>query len=139
MQNDEKQIRHDALINGTNYVPEKIDDTTDSIVLICYIGIISLIMLIVANIFWKMNNIQKKIKRKPKNWIVVPFTFKWRHKIGKVECDCKFCEEHYQPWYGVSWFHSKDCALMKYIDSRPQICNLNQYYGQDLSLIAQTE
>jgi len=51
MQNDEKQIRHDALINGTNYVPEKIDDTTDSIVLICYIGIISLIMLIVANIF----------------------------------------------------------------------------------------
>jgi len=61
MQNDEKQIRHDALINGTNYVPEKIDDTTDSIVLICYIGIISLIMLIVANIFWKINNIRKNI------------------------------------------------------------------------------
>ncbi len=59
MQNDERKIRHDALINGTNYVPEKIDDTTDSIVLICYVGIISLIMLIVANIFWKMNNIRK--------------------------------------------------------------------------------
>jgi len=42
-------------------------------------------------------------------------------------------------WYGVSWFHSKDCALMKYIDSRPQLCNLQQYYGRDLSLIAQTE
>ena len=90
-------------------------------------------------------NFNKLSKRKPKNWIdngykiIVPFDFKWRHKIGKVECDCKVCEEHYQPWYGVSWFHSKDCALMKYIDSRPQICNLMQYYGQDLSLIAQTE
>ena len=90
-------------------------------------------------------NFNKLSKRKPKNWIdngykiIVPFDFKWRHKIGKVECDCKVCEEHYQPWYGVSWFHSKDCALMKYIDSRPQICNLTQYYGQDLSLIAQTE
>lgn len=51
MQNDERKIRHDALINGTNYVPEKIDDTTDSIVLICYIGAISLVMLIIANLF----------------------------------------------------------------------------------------
>lgn len=84
-------------------------------------------------------------KRKARNWIekgykiLVPFKFKWRHKIGKVECDCKVCEEHYQPWYGISWFHAKDCALMQYIDKHPQICNLNQYYGQDLSLIAQTD
>ncbi len=90
-------------------------------------------------------NFNKLSKRKPKNWvdngykIIVRFDFKWRHKIGKVECDCKVCEEHYQPWYGTSWFHSKDCTLMKYIDSRPQICNLIQYCGQDLSLIAQTE
>jgi hypothetical protein len=90
-------------------------------------------------------NYNKLTKRKPKNWIdkgykiIVPFTFKWRHKIGKVKCNCKFCEEHYQPWYGVSWFHSKDCAMMKYIDSRPQICNLKQYHGRDLSLIAKTE
>lgn len=51
MKNKEKEIRRNALINGTNHVGEKIDDTTDSIVLICYVGIISLIMLIVANIF----------------------------------------------------------------------------------------
>lgn len=51
MKNKEKEIRHNALINGTNHVGEKIDDTTDSIVLICYIGIISFIMLIIANMF----------------------------------------------------------------------------------------
>ena len=51
MENKEKTIRKNALINGTNHVPEKIDDTTDSIVLICYIGAISLIMLIIANLF----------------------------------------------------------------------------------------
>jgi hypothetical protein len=84
-------------------------------------------------------------KRKPKDWIyngykiIVPYKFKWRHKIGKVECNCKVCEEHYQPWYGTSWFHSKDCALMEYINARPQICNLAQYYEKDLSLIAQTD
>lgn len=92
-----------------------------------------------------IGNFNPLTKKRPRGWInkgykiIVPFDFKWRHKIGKVECDCKVCEEHYQPWYGVSWFHSKDCSLMKYIDSRPQICNLMQYYGKDLSLIAQTE
>lgn len=90
-------------------------------------------------------NFNKLTKRKPKNWIengykiIVPFKFEWRHKIGKVECDCVECEEHFEPWYGISWYHSKECALIKYINSRPQICNLNQYYGRDLSLIAQTD
>lgn len=86
-----------------------------------------------------------KKQRKPKNWvnngyrITVPFDFKWRHKIGKVECNCKEVVECYRPWYGVSWFHSKDCAFIKYINTHPQICNLTQYYGRDFSLIAQTE
>lgn len=90
-------------------------------------------------------NFCKVTKRKPKNWInkgykiVVPYRFKWRHKIGKVECDCKVCEEHYRPWYGFSWFHSKDCALMKYIGLHPQINNLRQYHDIDLSLIAETD
>lgn len=90
-------------------------------------------------------NFCKLAKRKPKNWInkgykiIVPFKFNWRHKIGKVECDCQYCEEHFEPWYGISWYHSKECALIKYINKRPQICNLNQYYGRDLSLIAQTD
>lgn len=92
-----------------------------------------------------IGNFNKLSKKKPKNWektgykIIIPFPFKWRHKIGKVKCDCKFCEEHFKPWYGLSWFHSKDCALMRYIDKRPQICNLNQYYGHDLRLITQTD
>lgn len=83
--------------------------------------------------------------RKPKKWIfigyiiTVPYDFKFRHKIGKIKCNCKYCEEHFHPYLGSQWFHSKNCALIKYIDSRPQICNLNQYYGMDLSLIAQTE
>ena len=51
MKNKEKEIMRSALINGTNHVGEKIDDTTYSIVLICYIGIISFIMLIIANMF----------------------------------------------------------------------------------------
>lgn len=51
MENKEKTIRKNALINGTNHVGEKIDDTTDSIVLICYIGVISFIMLLIVNFF----------------------------------------------------------------------------------------
>lgn len=92
-----------------------------------------------------IGNFAPLTKRKPKNWIdknykiMVPYDFKWRHKIGKVECDCKECEEDYMPWYGMSWYHSKDCALMKYVESHPQLKNLNQYYDRDFSLIAQTE
>lgn len=90
------------------------------------------------------NFVQQTI-RKPKNWIdrgykiTVPYPFKWREKIGKVKCDCKMCEEHYAPYYGISWHHSKECALIKHINKRPQILNLNQYYGRDMSVIAQTE
>lgn len=84
-------------------------------------------------------------KKKPKNWInngykiIVPFKFKWREKIGKIECDCKECEEHFAPFYGVEWYHMKDCALIKYINKRPQVLNLMQYYGRDMRLIACTD
>lgn len=90
-------------------------------------------------------NFNKLTKRKPKDWIItgykiiIPYRFKWRDKIGKIKCDCETCEEHYQPWYGVSWFHSKECALMQYIRKKPQICNLRQYIGCDLSLIGYTD
>lgn len=90
-------------------------------------------------------NFCKVTKRKPKNWIdngykiIVPFDFKWRVKIGKTECTCTHCEEHYQPYYGISWFHSKDCEIMKLIEKRPQILNLIQYYGRDMWMIAQTD
>ena len=84
-------------------------------------------------------------KKKPRDWvnrgykILVPYKFKWRDKIGKVECDCKECEEHYEAYKGVDWYHSKDCALMKYINSKPQVLNLIQYYGRDMRLIASTD
>lgn len=84
-------------------------------------------------------------KSKPKNWIetgykiIIPFSFKWRHKIGKVNCDCTECEEHFQPYYGFTWYHSKECSLMKHIEKYPQIGSLPQFCGQDLSMIAQTE
>jgi hypothetical protein len=90
-------------------------------------------------------NFNRLSKRKPKNWIdvgykiIVPYKFKWRAKIGSIECDCKMCEEHYAPYYGTDWYHSKDCALMKYIDKRPQVLNLWQYANRDMSLIVSTE
>jgi hypothetical protein len=92
-----------------------------------------------------IGNFNKLTKRKPKNWIergykiIVPYKFKWRHRIGKVECDCKYCEEHYMPYLGIIWFHSKECALMRYIDARPQIQNLWQFAGRDLRVIAETD
>ena len=87
-------------------------------------------------------NFTKLSKRKPKNWfdvgyrIMVPFDFKWRAKLGKVECDCMEVEETYQPWYGTSWFHSKQCALMQYYEKYPQRFN---FVGGSPDLIAQTD
>lgn len=90
-------------------------------------------------------NFNPLTEAKPENWIdtgykiIVPFEFKWRHKVGKVECDCTECEEHFQPWYGYSWYHSKECALIKHLKKHPQICNLYQFAGRDFDLIAQTD
>ncbi len=102
-------------------------------------------MGITGNGFHISGNFAKLGRRKPKNWIekgykiIVPYKFKWREKIGKVKCTCKECEEHYAPYYGVDWHHSKDCELIKLIDKRPQILNLQQYCGKDMSIIASTE
>lgn len=84
-------------------------------------------------------------KRKPKNWIergykiMVSYKFPWRTRIGGVECDCKECEEHFAPYYGFDWYHSKNCALMKYLDRHPQVLNLWQYAGSDMRCIASTD
>lgn len=61
--------------------------------------------------------------------IMVPYKFKWRVKIGKVECDCKEVEECYQPWYGFDWYHSEACALMRLVKEKPQLKNLWCYQG----------
>jgi len=68
-------------------------------------------------------------RKKPKHYdkeykILIPYPFKWRLKLGKVECNCKEVEEHYQPYYGFSWFHSYDCAMMKHLRKYPGIQNL---------------
>lgn len=78
-------------------------------------------------------NFNELTKRKPKNWIergykiVIPFNFKWRDKLGKVECDCAEVEEHYQPWYGFSWYHLKSCAIVKHVEKYPGILNLVEW------------
>lgn len=92
-----------------------------------------------------IGNFSKLRKRRPKNRIttgyklIVPFDFKWRHRIGKVECTCTECEEHFMPYCGTTWYHSKECALMQLLDKRPQIQNLWQYSGRDMRMIASTE
>lgn len=82
-------------------------------------------------------------KTRPKDWfehgytIMVPFKFKWRAKIGKVECTCKQVIENFQPWYGFTWDHQNECALMQQLEKRPQLGNLPAY--QNLPMIAQSE
>ena len=81
--------------------------------------------------------------KKPKNWIDVgytikqPYPFKWRVKIGKLECDCKECLQNYQPWYGFTYYHSDDCVLMKRLKANPQLENLACYWN--LEVLAQSD
>lgn len=69
-------------------------------------------------------------KKRPENWIdtgytiVKPFDFKWRAKLGRATCDCKEIIESYQPYYGFTWRHSKECAIIKHIKKYPGIQNL---------------
>lgn len=86
----------------------------------------------------------KKKKQKSKNWTTgyimnVPYEFSCRDKIGKIECDCKECEEHFTPYYGFSWYHLRDCAMMLHIKKHPQICNLPQFRDKNFKLIARTD
>jgi hypothetical protein len=78
---------------------------------------------------------------RPRNWIdrdwkaIVPYPFKWRDKLGKVNCDCVEVVEAYQPYYGTSWYHSDECSMMRHIKKYPQIHNILNVS----SLIAQTD
>lgn len=53
-----------------------------------------------------------------------PYFFKWREKIGKIECDCKEVLETYMPYYGCTWYHSQECALIKQLKDKPHLKNL---------------
>lgn len=88
-------------------------------------------------------NFSKLRKGKPENWAwktyktLIPYPFRWRKKIGKVKCTCKEVIEMHQPYYGCTWLHSPDCALMKLIKEKPQLQNLICY--QDIEVIATTD
>lgn len=79
-------------------------------------------------------NFAELLPEKPKNfdymrdakWLE-PFPKEWekdRIRIGKTTCDCKQIETHYEPWYGFTWYHSKECALIKRVEERPGLRNL---------------
>ena len=68
---------------------------------------------------------------------IVPFDFKWRAKLGKVVCDCKEMVESFQPWYGFTFFHSDECAIVKHIERYPQMQNF--FWDRDPKVIAQSE
>jgi len=80
-----------------------------------------------------LGNFAKITKKKPKDWwdkdykVMVPYPFKWREKIGGIECDCNEVLECHQPYYGCDWYHSEECALIKRIKEKPQLMNLWQY------------
>jgi hypothetical protein len=79
---------------------------------------------------------------RPRKWwdrdykAVVPYPFKWRSKLGKVECDCKEIIESYQPYYGFTYTHEDNCATMHHLRRYPQMENF--MYDNDPRVIAQS-
>jgi len=83
-------------------------------------------------------NTAKLLKKRPKSFdkeykCLINYPFKWRTKLGKVKCTCKICEEHFQPYYGFTWFHNGNCAIMKHLKKYPQMKNL---ITRDIRVIA---
>ena len=78
---------------------------------------------------------------RPKNWdrdykAIVLFNFKWRDKKCGIECNCKEVIEAYQPWYGFSYYHSDECAIIQYYKKHPQRFN---FLGGSPRCFAQSE
>lgn len=67
---------------------------------------------------------------------IVPYDFEWRATLGKVECDCKEMIASYMPYYGFTWLHMPECAILKHYNKYPQMANLGIYYPD---VIAQSE
>lgn len=82
-------------------------------------------------------------KRRPKDWIergykmIVPYRLKWRAKLGKVACDCVVMKEHYQPYYGMTLYHSDECAIAKHLKKYPQMQNF--FWDRDPMVIAMSD
>ncbi len=83
------------------------------------------------------------VKKRPKDFMdsgyrmVVPYKFKWRESLGRVECDCKKMIEYFEPWYGYTFYHSEECAMMKHLKRYPQMENF--MWDRDPRVIAQSE
>jgi len=60
---------------------------------------------------------------------LVPYKFSWRAKLGRAVCDCAQVIEVYEPWYGVHWEHTQECAIEKHIRRYPGIQNLVPWTG----------
>lgn len=88
-------------------------------------------------------NFNSYTKRRPKNWghtgykMIVPFKFKWRATLGRAVCNCKTVKEHYQPWYGYTWYHSDECATIKHLNKYPQMENF--FWDNDPRVIAMSD
>lgn len=55
-----------------------------------------------------------------------------RITIGKTTCDCKRIKTDYAPWYGFTWWHDDDCAIVKRVKERPSLLNLPAFYDYEL-------
>jgi hypothetical protein len=65
---------------------------------------------------------------------IIPYDFEWRATLGKVTCDCTECIEAYQPYYGFTWYHMPECAILKHYNKHPQMANLGIYYPDVIAM-----
>lgn len=82
------------------------------------------------------------LAERPKNYdeafqTMVPYPFKWRTKLGKVECDCVTVREKYEPWYGFTIYHNDECATLKHLRKYPQMENF--MWDRDPHVLAHSE
>lgn len=86
---------------------------------------------------------------RPKDWFdrdykaIIPWDnmFKdWkRPTLGKATCNCKEVIECHQPYYGRTWYHADECAIVKHMEKYPQMLNLPIFYYINPWLIARTD
>ena len=86
-----------------------------------------------SNTSYICGNFAKLLKEKPKDFDYMEDSGKWlepypkeleRIRIGKSTCDCVEIETHYAPYYGFTWYHNKECAIIKRVEERPGLVNL---------------
>lgn len=78
-------------------------------------------------------------KQVQEKWAILPLVESVHDDIAyhKEECDCKEMIESFQPWYGFTFYHSDDCAIVKHIERYPQMQSF--FWDRDPKVIAQSE